>query len=151
MLTDVTISRLRPGDRSVEDYMRLRASLWELTEEDNRGEVEKILADEEDWAVFLAWLPEKRSIGFLEAYLRDIAEGAVSSPVGYIEGWYVDEDYRCQGVGARLVTAAEEWARSRGCTEMASDAQIDNVGAIRAHHQLGYQETDRIVCFLKKL
>jgi aminoglycoside 6'-N-acetyltransferase I len=133
------------------EYAKLRSKMWEMPDEDNRTEVQHILEDREDWAVFVACAPDGACIGFVESWLREYAEGASTSPVGYIEGWYVEEEFRCKRVGRRLVAAAEDWARSRGCTQMASDAEIDNVGGIRAHHQLGYAEVTRIVCFLKEL
>jgi len=135
----------------VADYLKMRCAMWDVPDAVNRSEVEQILADADDWAVFVACGAEGRCVGFLEAWLREYAEGTSSSPVGYIEGWYVEEEYRCHGTGRLLVEAAEDWARSRGCTEMASDSQIDNVGGIRAHLHLGYREVERIVCFLKQL
>ena len=150
-MPDPTITRLKPGDSTVSDYARLRSRMWEIDPDLNREEVEKILADQEDWAVFIACDEERGCIGFLEVWLREYAEGASSSPVGYLEGWYVEPEYRCQGIGRLLVAEGENWARSAGCTEMASDSEIDNVGGIRAHLQLGYSEVERIVCFLKPL
>ena len=67
------------------------------------------------------------------------------------DGWWVDPDTRLHGVGAALVKAAEDWARDRGLTEMASDALITNEISHAAHRALGYAETDRVVCFLKRL
>ena len=91
-------------------------------------------------------------IGFLEVHLRDYAEGAESSsPVGYLEGLYVDSEYRRQGIGGALVRAGEQWAWSQGCTEIASDAQIDNAVSIELHRRMGYAEVERQVCFLKRL
>lgn len=89
--------------------------------------------------------------GFIEVGTRNYAEGCESSPVPYIEAWYVDPDLRLQGVGRKLFAAAEDWARAQGFTEMASDAEIGNAGSIAAHHALGYSETDRIVCFRRSL
>jgi aminoglycoside 6'-N-acetyltransferase I len=89
--------------------------------------------------------------GFLEAGTRKYAEGCETSPVGYIEGWYVDEDLRQQGIGIRLVKTAEEWARYQGLTEMASDTWLENEVSIRTHLKLGYKEAERLVHFMKKL
>jgi aminoglycoside 6'-N-acetyltransferase I len=125
--------------------------MWEIEPALNASEVEKILADREDWAVFVACIDGHGCVGFLEVWLREYAEGASSSPVGYLEGWFVEPEFRCKGIGRSLVIAGEEWARLAGCTEMASDSEVDNVGSIRAHQRMGYREVERIVCFLKPL
>lgn len=151
MVTDAAIARLAPSDPSVEDYKRLRARMWEIEPALNAEEVEKILQDQEDWAVFIACIDGHRCVGFLEVWLREYAEGASSSPVGYLEGWFVEPEFRCRGIGRSLVIAGEEWARRAGCVEMASDCEVNNVGGIRAHQQTGYREVERIVCFLKSL
>jgi aminoglycoside 6'-N-acetyltransferase I len=150
-MPELTISRLKSGDSAVARYMQLRARMWEISPDENQHEVEILLADREHWAIFSACEAGGECTGFLEVRLREYAEGAGSSPVGYLEGWYVEPQHRRQGVGRMLVEAGEEWARSQGCTEMASDAAVDNSNSIRLHHELGYGETDRIVCFLKKL
>ena len=87
----------------------------------------------------------------LEAGTRPYAEGCSSSPVGYIEGWWVDPDQREQGCGTALVTVAEDWARALGLSEMASDADMANELSHSAHRALAYTETQRIVCFRKSL
>lgn len=150
-MTGTTIVRLAPSDPNVENYQRLRARMWEIDPVQNADEVAKILADREDWAVFIACIDGQGCVGFLEVWLREYAEGASSSPVGYLEGWYVEPEFRCKGIGRSLVIAGEEWARKAGCVEMASDAEVDNVGGIHAHKQIGYEEVDRIICFLKRL
>ena len=104
-----------------------------------------------DLATFIAETENGELCGFLEAGTRPYAEGCRSSPVGYIEGWWVDSNHRNQGVGSQLVSAAEDWARDLGLTEMASDADIANDVSQLAHKALGYNETDRLICFMKKL
>ena len=42
-----------------------------------------------------------------EASVRPLADGCTTQPVGYIKGWFVDSDVRRQGVGRKLVEAAE--------------------------------------------
>jgi aminoglycoside 6'-N-acetyltransferase I len=91
-------------------------------------------------------------VGFIDAGLRSHADGCdTSTPVGFIEGWFVDAAFRLQGVGARLVKAAEDWARTQGCAEMASDTWIDHDDSQRAHAALGFEEVDRCVHYRKKL
>jgi aminoglycoside 6'-N-acetyltransferase I len=101
--------------------------------------------------VFVAERPGGGLCGFLEAALRSRADGCDSTPVGYIEGWYVDPDLRRHGVGRALLEAAEAWARSRGCRQIASDAELWNTVSHQAHGSLGYEETARLVHFKKDL
>ncbi len=102
-------------------------------------------------AAFGAVLPSGRLVGFLEAALRETAEGCETRPVGYIEGWYVAPGFRRSGTGRRLVLAAEAWARARRCREMASDCLLDNQVSERAHRSLGYAESGRSIHFRKNL
>lgn len=89
--------------------------------------------------------------GFIEVGERNYAEGCETTPVAYIEGWWVDEDVRRTGAGRALVRAAEERAIARGHREIASDAVIDNRVSILAHRALGFDEVERQVCFRKDL
>lgn len=90
--------------------------------------------------------------GFLEVGLRSHADGCdTRRPVGFVEGWFVREEHRGKGVGRELMRAAEEWARTQGCREMASDALIDNAGSERAHTAQGFEIVDRCIHFRKAL
>jgi aminoglycoside 6'-N-acetyltransferase I len=90
--------------------------------------------------------------GFLEAGLRSYADGCEAShPVGYVEGWYVREEWRRQGIGAELLRGAEDWAPSQGCKEMASDTRVDNLVSHRAHEALGFEVAERSVLYRKTL
>jgi aminoglycoside 6'-N-acetyltransferase I len=90
-------------------------------------------------------------IGFLEASIRPFVEDCQTDHVGYLEGWYVDPDHRQKGVGGELVRNAENWARQKGCTEMASDAEVGNERSLTAHTRLGYAVTSRLVHLRKEL
>ncbi len=92
-----------------------------------------------------------RLVAFIEVRLRAYAEGCETSPVGYIEAWYVDPHVRGQKLGRDLIHTAENWAREKGCAEMASDTWLDNGPGIEAHYKLGYWEVDRLVHFVKRL
>lgn len=91
-------------------------------------------------------------VGFAHCSLRsDYVEGTQSSPVGYLEGVFVEEEFRLQGVASDLVSACENWARNEGCTEFASDCDLENELSRRFHAGVGFREANRIVCFAKKL
>jgi len=135
-------------------WLRLRCDLWpEGSEAEHRVEIEEFLAGKlrQPLATLLAVTSSGAAVGFAELSIRSYAEDCVSDHVAYREGWYVMPDARRQGVGTALVRVAEEWARSQGCTEFASDALIDNQGSAAAHRALGFQETVQIRCFRKVL
>jgi len=54
-------------------------------------------------------------------------------------------------VARQLYAAIADWAKARGCRELASDALVDNEVSQRAHRALGFRETERVVYFTKAL
>jgi aminoglycoside 6'-N-acetyltransferase I len=136
-----------PADR--DSWLRMRNALW--LESAHEGEIDRYFAAEarEPAAVLLAFDPV--AIGFIELSIRPYAEGCETDRVAFVEGWYVDPDVRGTGAGAALIRAAEEWARSQGCTEIASDTEVDNVSSAAAHVALGFEEAAVVRCFRKSL
>ncbi len=127
-----------------------RALLPDEAPEDYEADI-RALEQRGDAAVFVAGRPDGSVCGYVEVGSRPYADGCATTPVGYIEAWYVDPDVRRSGYGRALLTAAESWARSRGYSEMASDALIDNTVSYEAHIRSGYSEVERIVQFRKAL
>ncbi|QHT65645.1 GNAT family N-acetyltransferase [Rhodocytophaga rosea] len=101
---------------------------------------------------FLYKVIKEDYIGFITVSLRtDYVEGAITSPVGYVEGIYVKPGYRQQGIGIQLLAAAEVWCKEKGCVEMGSDTELDNKLSQIFHQKAGFTEVNRIVCFKKDL
>jgi len=122
----------------------------EYDEMTTREEIELELLDP-DGAVLLAE-DDSAAKGFLHVVLRhDYVGGCKTSPVGYIEAWFVVEEARRKRIGAMLVEAAENWARAKGCTEMGSDCLLDNDVSFAAHTAIGYREVQRVIEFAKTL
>jgi aminoglycoside 6'-N-acetyltransferase I len=135
-------------------WTRMRIALWpEHAPEWHAEEVAKFFAGtlQMPLAVLIARDASGEPVGFAELNIRPYAEGAFTDRVAYLEGWYVDERARRTGVGRGLIAAAEEWARSQGCTEFGSDALADNEVSAKAHKALGFTEIEVIRCFMKTL
>ena len=129
----------------------MRQGLWpEAPVEYLTFDLDERLVDP-DYAVFVASNTDGQLVAFVEVGLRDRGEGCETSPVGYIEAWFVGEYVRGQKLGRELIHAAEEWARGKGCAEMASDTWLENEASIAAHLKLGYWEVERLVHFVKRL
>lgn len=109
------------------------------------------LLSSDEAAVFLCLVADE-PVGFAQCQLRhDYVEGTDSSPVGYLEGVYVLEQYRRRSVARSLLAACEAWAAGRGCTEFASDCELHNTDSLRFHLGCGFHEANRIICLTKKL
>lgn len=89
--------------------------------------------------------------GFISLSLRPWAEGCESTPVPYVEGWWVDADLRRSGVGRALMAAVEQWSLDRGYLELGSDVELDNATSLRAHAAIGFEPTLRVQYFRKRL
>ena len=152
---EIRIRQAAPSD--LDGLAMMRHLLWpESTSEEHRRELETIVSSGRYGTLPMAILVSQDAdgslTGFLEAGLRSHADGCdVAHPVGFIEGWFVDEKFREQGVGRALVQAAEDWARRQGCTEIASDTWIDDERSQSAHKAVGFEVVDRCVHFRKPL
>lgn len=146
----ITVRKLEERDFS--GWFRLRKMLWdESSDEEHRDEMLDIFEHDETQLVLVAENSGGNPIAFLEASIRPFVEDCETDAVGYLEGWFVEPEFRQTGIGAKLVAAAENWARSKGCTEMASDSEIGNDLSLKAHQSLGYEETSRLVHLRKDL
>ncbi len=122
---------VQPTDHA--EWLRMRLNLWGGAAEDHTHDLDAYFATPQRGITFVVERTGGGLCGCIEVSLRDYAEGCQTSPVAYIEGWYVDEESRRRTLGTRLVQAAEAWARRHGLKEMASDTQIDNTVSIQAH------------------
>jgi len=132
----------------------MRVALWpEGSASEHASEIDQFFAGtlKNPLEVLLAVDEAGKTAGFAELSIRNYAEECETDRVAYLEGWYVEAAWRRRGVGKALVTAAEAWARARGCTEFASDALLDNKTSEAAHLALGFEETAQIRCFKKNL
>lgn len=136
----------------------MRYTLWpEDTELRLRDEMKKILIGngfdngELSWNVFVLERENGNLGAFVEITIYPELSFCKSNNIGYIEGWFVDEELRNKGVGKQLIDMAEKWLISQACTEIASDVEKDNFVSQKAHKALGFEEThEENGCFFYK-
>jgi aminoglycoside 6'-N-acetyltransferase I len=150
-MTTISLRAATPAD--AEAWLAMRRELWP---DHDRQELADAVArffkgHEAHLLEVLLAVSGDRVIGFAEMNIRPYAEGAETDRVAYLEGWFVAADVRRSGVGAKLIAAAEAWARAQGCVDFASDALFENVVSEKAHKALGFTETEIIRCFYKRL
>ena len=141
----------KAGICNVEEIAKLAVLMWkEPTVQDLMDEFSDIIT--EGNAQFFLKYNQDVPIGFAQCQLRnDYVEGTETSPVGYLEGIFIKEEYRHKGYAKELLSECEKWAKEKGCKEFASDCEIDNADSFGFHMALGFEEANRIICFTKKL
>lgn len=142
------IERCGPG--LLDEWLVLRQALWpHRSPEYHRRQVEDASRSGDRHVGLLARVQDA-SVGFAEAVLRfDAVNGCSSSPVGFLEGVYVQPAWRRRGVASSLCRAVEAWAAGLGCQELASDRALADGDARWWHQALGFEETERVVFYRK--
>jgi aminoglycoside 6'-N-acetyltransferase I len=134
-------------------WLEMRMALWaDATADDHRGYMAISLAQPERFLQLMMYDEARLPVGFIEGSIRgDYVNGTETSPVGFVEGVFVAPAWRRKGVARQLFAAIGDWARARGCRELASDALLANESSQRAHRALGFEETERVVYFRRML
>lgn len=147
--------KIRPAhEGDLAEWAALRAALW--PDDDATAHAEDItatfLTGDPDQVAFVAEDEDGRLLGFVEASIRrDYVDGCDTSPVAFGEGAYIVPELRGTGVGCGLVEAVAEWGRARGCSELASNALLENTASHAFHEAVGFEETERVVFFRRML
>jgi aminoglycoside 6'-N-acetyltransferase I len=138
-------------NEDIDDLVKMGLGLWsEHTEDDMRKSFLKALSSDNE--IFFVNKVGDEYTGFISVSIRnDYVEGSSSRPVGYVEGIYVKPEFRNKGIAGRLIKKGEEWARSRGCSQMGSDVEMNNDISSIFHLKVGFKEANRMICFIKDI
>ena len=109
-----------------------------------------ILAAENE--VGLLYEKDGQYIGFMHLCIRtDYVNGTDTSPVVFVEAIFIMPEHRRQGIGRQFIEYAEDYARQRGISQIASDCYIDNYSSEQFHKSCGFIEKERVICFAKNI
>lgn len=157
---------MRPNDLKIdpvtaadlEDWLMLALKLWPPDAaifDSEKQALEKILLsilDSDREAGFVTRQQDGKAIAFMNLSLRyEYVPGGNKPPVAYVEGIFVESAYRHCGVGKALIAKAKSWAVAQGCTQLASDALIENEASHLFHAAMGFEEVERVVCFIQSV
>lgn len=141
----------RAEEKDIAAIVNLAAMMWSNhSVEELNNEFSELYRKEE--AQFFLKYENDIPVGFAQSQLRhDYVEGTETSPVGYLEGIFVKEGFRHKGYAGALLAECENWAKSKGCKEFASDCELDNDDSLQFHRAMKFTEANRIICFTKKI
>lgn len=145
----IIVRRMRKADSA--KWASMRVKLWnDLSIDDHLGDIDRMLKDKKS-SGYIALLDGHQPAGFAEIGIRDYANGSTARPVPFLEGIWVDPRYRRRGVGRALIEQVTTDLVAKGFQELCSDAEIRNRRSHQAHESWGFDETERVVYFRKKL
>jgi aminoglycoside 6'-N-acetyltransferase I len=134
------------------EWLSMRQALYTgLDDEFHRREMEAIFASAEIMCFLGVSRVGEGLMAMMELSLRNVVDGCIGSPVGYIEGLYLKPEFRGRGFGRRMIAFAESWFISSGCREMATDTELENTTAQQFFRYAGFEETWRIIEFKKTI
>jgi len=139
------------SNKNLKNLTGLFLELWPDCDFDEELEnCKEILSAENETCILIK--VNSNYVAFIQLAIRsDYVEGSTHSPTAYIEGIYVKENYRHLGLSKKLLKLAEEWGKQKNCKQLASDTELSNSGSIEFHKRVGFQEVNRIVCFIKDI
>ncbi len=145
---DVTIREMRGSDGDL--WLGMYRKLWPDHSDDAlRAEIGRIGASSKRSA-FVAEA-DGMALGFAEYALRDYANGCNSQPVPFLEGVWVEDAYRGQGIAKALIEFLVERAKRAGFKEFGSDVELTNYSSQLMHERLGFEQTEKVIYYRKVL
>ncbi len=148
----VTLTVRAMADAEYAIWGAMRTKLWpDCSEAENQADLAAFKSGQGALKIVLLALAGDEPVGFAEIGERSVVDSCGNDPAAYIEGWYVEPEFRARGVGGALVAAAADWARANGYIYLGSDVEVDNVVSQHAHKALGFIESGRVVNYRMRL
>jgi aminoglycoside 6'-N-acetyltransferase I len=134
------------------DWLEMALALWHYESKEDMESLFHTLFVSDTDEMLIARTDERIAVGFANISIRkEYVEGSSSSPVGYIEGIYVKPEFRKQGVAKKFIELAEDWSRQRGCKELSSDTEVENIESQNFHLNVGFGKPSHIVHFIRTI
>ncbi len=145
----VIIRKMVASDSS--EWAQMRYRMWDsLSVSEHLGDIAKMLTGRIKSTGYVA-ISDGSFAGFAEVSIRDYANGCTVQPVPFLEGIWVNPEYRQQEIGRKFIAEIERDLVTQSFNELCSDAHIENDISHHAHNRWGFEETDRVVYFRKPL
>ena len=106
------------------------------------------LQDRRDHAILVAESARGEVLGWVHVFVRPLLIAERAAEIG---GLVVEAEVRSQGIGERLLEAAEAWAVEAGYARLRVRSNVIRKGAHRFYHLRAYQVIKTQIVFEKQL
>jgi GNAT superfamily N-acetyltransferase len=137
-----------PHQRDFARLAELAGQLGYPTTAENIAQRLEGMRPSSEHAVFVAEIPGGEIAGWIGVF---VYRGVELDARAEVSGLVVDERFRSQNVGLRLLEHAENWARQKGCREVGLRSNVIRDRAHKFYERNGYTHTKTQKSFRKSL
>ena len=87
---------------------------------------------------FLCAICGRQIVGFGSVYIKNNLLWC-EKPIGYVNDMVVEESYRGQGIGTRILDHLTSWARERGCHRIELNSSLDRKASHIFYEHRGFK------------
>ncbi|MCB0665934.1 MAG: GNAT family N-acetyltransferase [Saprospiraceae bacterium] len=132
--------------------LKMAKKLWADFKEDELQHLLEKSTESQKYRIIIAKNPLEESVGFSIFSIRtDYVEGADKSPTGYLEGIFVEPEFRKLGIANKFIQLGEKWCKEKGCSQIGSDTWLTDKESRAFHLKVGFWEEEEVVHFLKNI
>ncbi|MEO9871609.1 GNAT family N-acetyltransferase [Ekhidna sp.] len=138
-------------DSDFDSLLHMSQKLWTGFDEDALKELLIKTSKSNNQKIWIARAYGKRAGFSIFSIRTDYVEGAEKTPTGYLEGIFVEQEFRKLGIAKEFVQLGEKWCKERGCRQIGSDTWLTDTKSRDFHKKVGFWEEDELVHFLKDI
>jgi N-acetylglutamate synthase-like GNAT family acetyltransferase len=120
---------------------------YEATVVEIQQRLNKIQSNE-NHVMYVATLETDKVVGWIHSHLCDLV---IMPTQALILGLVVDENYRCCGIGKKLLAGVEQWANKNNCDAVMVRSNVIRQKAHKFYQKNGYKNIKQSLVFYKKL
>lgn len=138
--------------KDLESLVQMGLKLWKDYEEIELKHQLEIVYSSDNQQILIAKSVQELYVGFsIFSIRKDYVEGSEKSPTGYLEGIYVEPEFRHRGIAKKFVQLGEQWLKANSCSQIGSDTWLTDTESRKFHKKIGFWEEDELVHFLKDI
>lgn len=93
--------------------------------------------------IYVAKNDEDLIIGYAYCKITTIDDGPYKSHIALLDGVYVENEYRHQGIASKLIDECKKWSKQVGAIFFEINVMTANKGALGLYEKIGFEEVEK--------